>query len=213
MSSTARAPSAFAPYTMYSSTTKSLRSTGVLTARAISARYSSRPRNQNGSVKHDIAAAPAASYSRATATGSMSGAIMPFEGEAFLTSAITCTPGRESATSNGKLHGAASRAARNCSSFEGPPSAAGRSAAHAAQSRASMSSAARRMLSSGRTFFSAATRSRVLSAISSRMDIAYSSPPLLARRYASSVRKAAPESMSSRARSIPASRLSTAPPT
>ena len=46
---------------MYSSTVKSLRSTGMLTAREISRRYSSLPLNQNGSVRQDIVAAPAAS--------------------------------------------------------------------------------------------------------------------------------------------------------
>ena len=167
---------------MYSSTTKSLRSTGIRTPAAISCRYSSRPKNQNGSVKHDIAAAPARSYSRATASGSMSGAIMPFEGDAFFTSQMNCTPARSSATSKGNPHGAASRAARRSSSVTGPPSSGESSAAHVAHSPARASSAARRTLASDRAFFSAATRSRVFSAISSRMftfSLVTNSPALL----------------------------------
>ena len=47
-------------------------------------RYPSLPRKRVGSVRTEIAAAPAASYSRAMETGSNSGSMSPFEGDAFL---------------------------------------------------------------------------------------------------------------------------------
>ena len=85
---------------MYSSIVKSLRSTGILTAAVISFRYSSLPKNQCGSVRQEIASAPAASYSFAICRYGKSGAINPFEGEAFFTSQMNDIPGFLSAFRN-----------------------------------------------------------------------------------------------------------------
>ena len=54
----------------------------------ISCRYASFPRNRNGSVRQEIADAPAASYSLAMSRYGKSEAISPFEGDAFFTSQI-----------------------------------------------------------------------------------------------------------------------------
>ena len=61
MRSTADAPSVFASWIMYSSTVKSFRRQGIFTAAAISFRYCSDPRNHPGSVRTEMADAPAAS--------------------------------------------------------------------------------------------------------------------------------------------------------
>ena len=66
----------------------------------ISFRYASLPRNQNGSVRQEIAAAPPASYSLAISTYGKSGAINPLEGEAFFASQIKDNPSARSACSN-----------------------------------------------------------------------------------------------------------------
>ena len=80
---------------------KSLRRTGIFTAAAISRRYSSLPRKKSGSVRQEMAAAPAASYSRAIDRYGNSAAISPLDGEAFFTSQIKEMPGAPSAFSNG----------------------------------------------------------------------------------------------------------------
>ena len=79
---------------------KSFRKTGIETAPAISLKYSSLPINHFGSVRHDIAAAPAASYSLAISRYGKSSAITPFDGDAFLTSQINEIPSAASAFSN-----------------------------------------------------------------------------------------------------------------
>ncbi len=71
---------------------KSLRSTGIDTAAAISTRYSSLPRKYLGSVNTEIPTAPYISYSLAVARGSKSRRIIPFDGDACLTSAMIPSP-------------------------------------------------------------------------------------------------------------------------
>ena len=61
------------------------------------------PLNQYGSVKTEMASAPAASYSLAISTYGKSGAIRPFEGLARLTSHMKLSSPLRSASSNGKL--------------------------------------------------------------------------------------------------------------
>ena len=60
----------------------------MCTVLAISFKYSSLPRKYSGSVKTEIAAAPADSYSLAMVRYGKSGAISPFDGDAFFTSQI-----------------------------------------------------------------------------------------------------------------------------
>jgi len=69
------------------------------TASRICVRYSSLPWKYFSSVSTDIADAPVSSYLRAIATGSKSGRMIPFEGEAFLTSAIRRMSDRADRTS------------------------------------------------------------------------------------------------------------------
>ena len=65
---------------------KSFRRQGMETADVISFKYLSLPRNHFGSVNTEIQSAPAASYSREICKYGKSGAINPFEGDAFFTS-------------------------------------------------------------------------------------------------------------------------------
>src|SRR5215831_3505908 len=70
---------------------KSLRSTGTATRSRIVARSSRLPPKWRGSVRTLMTLAPPASYSQASAAGSVIDAILPLDGLARLTSAITAT--------------------------------------------------------------------------------------------------------------------------
>ena len=71
------------------------------TESAISSRNLSSPRKYLGSVRTDIAEAPAEAYSLAMSMYGKSSLMTPFEGEAFLTSQISDMPSDASALSNG----------------------------------------------------------------------------------------------------------------
>ncbi len=117
---TASAPAARASQTCQGSRTKSLRSTGSAVARRTSSRCAIRPPKNGSSVRTEIAAAPAASYPRATSAGARSSRIVPREGERRLCSAITFSrPGRAIAAANGRTGGAWRTA--GCESAERPP--------------------------------------------------------------------------------------------
>ena len=68
---------------------KSLRSTGSLVAARAATMKSRWPWNDGVSVSTERQAAPPASYAFASAGGSKSARISPFDGEAFFTSAIS----------------------------------------------------------------------------------------------------------------------------
>ena len=64
---------------------------------------SSLPRNHLGSVRHEMQSAPAFAYSLAISRYLNSGSIIPFEGDAFLTSQINESPSFFNVFSNIKL--------------------------------------------------------------------------------------------------------------
>ncbi len=101
--STASAPAQRDSQSWYSSTMNSFLRTGIPTAVRTVTRSSRWPRKYLASVSTEMAAAPARSYARAWASGSSVAASTPWDGEAFLTSAIRrtrCSPRGRRAASN-----------------------------------------------------------------------------------------------------------------
>src|SRR5689334_16562248 len=88
ISSTASAPAARASHSWYSSSVKSLRSTGTSTAVRTAARSPRLPRKYFASVSTEMASTPCCAYVVASATGSRSAFSTPREGDARLTSAM-----------------------------------------------------------------------------------------------------------------------------
>ena len=104
-----------------SSTTNSLARTGIETAARTARRSATEPPNQCGSHRTEIAAAPPASYARARATMSSSGAaISPADGDDRLISAIRWRPGAASRPRIGRGGGVASAIERWSSSESRP---------------------------------------------------------------------------------------------
>ncbi len=124
MRSTASAPMSRASHTSTSLTVKSLRSTGSSTAARAAARSSGEPPKWSWSVRTDRQAAPPASYFRATAAGSRSGARSPFDGERRLISAMTATPVVAASERRNGRGGGVTLAASIRSSVERPSAAA-----------------------------------------------------------------------------------------
>ena len=112
MSSTASAPAARARSTWYSVVTKSLKRIGRSLASRARRTFASPPRNWWGSASTESAAAPDAVSSRASASASKYGRMRPFDGLAFLSSAITCSPGPLNAAAKSRTRDAFSTSAR-----------------------------------------------------------------------------------------------------
>jgi hypothetical protein len=84
---------------------KSFRSKGSPTADRMSRKKVREPWKKSTSVSTDRQLAPAASYSRAMATGSKSGRMTPLLGEAFFTSAMTILQETVEAERQGRVFG------------------------------------------------------------------------------------------------------------